>query len=57
MGFLGSAAGAIAVAFLATAALAQTPAPAGEAAGQRLEVAANTNETIVEGALSGFATT
>ena len=55
MGILGSAAGLVAAAFLATAALAQ--APAGEAGGQRLDVAANSNETVVEGALSGFATT
>lgn len=58
MGFLGSAAGVVAAAFLASAALAQAPAGAagGEAAGEILDVRANSNGTVTEGVLSGFAT-
>jgi len=66
MGFLGSAAGGALAVLIATAALAQDPtgtaaaapagAPAGELAGQRLDVVPNANETVAEGVLSGFAT-
>ena len=66
MGFLGSAAGGVLAVLIATAALAQEPtgnaaatpagAPAGELAGQRLDVVPNANETVAEGVLSGFAT-
>ena len=66
MGFLGSAAGGALAVLIATAALAQEPtgtaaaapagAPAGELAGQRLDVVPNANETVAEGVLSGFAT-
>lgn len=55
MGFRGSAVGAILTVVLATT-TAQAQAPAAGATGQRLEVAANTNETVTEGVLSGFAT-
>jgi hypothetical protein len=58
MGYLRGAAGVVIAAFFASAAVAQAPAgeAAADAGGQRLDVAANTNETVVEGVLSGFAT-
>lgn len=62
MGFLGNAAGVLAAVFLATAAQAQTPAPAGTATPeaavgqQRLDVVPNADAVEAEGVLSGFAT-
>lgn len=60
MGFLGNAAGVLAAAFLATAALAQAPASGpvggGPEDGERLDVVPNAEAVVTEGVLSGFAT-